>query len=931
MKKICLLILTFCLLSNTSFQAQNLKNNVFFVAPGGKDSYPGTKKKPLATIQTAVNLLLPGDSLLILDGVYRETVTFPRSGTREKPITILATRGARVLVSGCDPLETGWTRYKNNIWKVPMPWTLGLGRNQVFCDGRIMIEARYPNKPDPGLEMYVADLSPLWPTFGEFSISDPVNKPGRVVSKLLDGDPPDHWKGAIYYGIHFEGWSSQSGVIESSESGAINVGERTGQWWFASKENYWQKHEEGRGMIVDHMNALDQPGEWHYLDGFLYFIPPSGTTPKKVDVKRRQIAFDLSGREYIRIAGINVQGASARLDNSAYCVFDRCNFDYISHFTRFFNMDEVERGQNTIKTGETGIFCSGHDNSFLNCSIRHSAGAGIFIRGYHHTIHNCLIDEVCYTSHYFKAITDARSDYPEYSYFRVGGHVITYNTLSNSGRHFFGMFGEGNTKSSRDRGPIDNMATLFAHNHLYNGMLETRDAGFVTGYYCSGGTLNGLRTRIDYNVMHDNYDLFGMRLTALGMVYLDAGTSDVEVNNNLFWASPGSLQIPLWFNTCCVNVSEKDNVFHPQFTRTSATLNPADFPGQKPFRFGHDFTNPPPLAKWPPLKDLQLDINLSASHSGNLQQLKDGDWFGLGRVNFDENWQSALLKFTSDVMEINTSDRAARSGKRHIKVTDPLVMEAIVNEGSQDQIKTQWTFIRNVNDGSWVKFSQMPLGEGYRRFRVVYGNDSAEPRWMEVRLDSLSGPLIGSISLPRTDIPRVYGSPDNPTPYYIQIYSQAICEIPESATGTRDVFLVFHAKDGKTVGEFEYFRFEQYRGEIPLQKNEVKLELRAGSKDGVKLGEFYPHFTGGIRNFRDFVAKLEPVHGTQELFLVVRSSVSGPIGSLESLGLEKSDAVSELNGIGDPPLMKGGKMVLPQPTHLPRSRPGDKYIGKKPW
>ena len=77
-----------------------------------------------------------------------------------------------------------------------MPWTLGTGRNQVFCDGEVLMEARFPNQPAPGLEMPVAGLSKLWPTFGEFAIPDPVQQPQRVVSKLLDGQPADYWQGA---------------------------------------------------------------------------------------------------------------------------------------------------------------------------------------------------------------------------------------------------------------------------------------------------------------------------------------------------------------------------------------------------------------------------------------------------------------------------------------------------------------------------------------------------------------------------------------------------------------------------------------------------------------------------------------------------------------------------------------------------------------
>lgn len=150
--------------------------------------------------QTAVNRLRPGDTLLLCQGTYCETVTFLRSGKPGRPIPLQPYRKEKVILSGYEPV-TGWTLHnaQKSIWKAPMPWTLGLGRNQVFANGEVYIEARHPNRPAPGLEMYVSDLSPPWPTFGEFAIPKETveEQPGRIVSKLLEGQPEDYWKGAI--------------------------------------------------------------------------------------------------------------------------------------------------------------------------------------------------------------------------------------------------------------------------------------------------------------------------------------------------------------------------------------------------------------------------------------------------------------------------------------------------------------------------------------------------------------------------------------------------------------------------------------------------------------------------------------------------------------------------------------------------------------
>ena len=256
----------------------------YHVAPHGSDANRGTEAQPFATLQRAVEQLKAGDTLLIHGGVYRETVRIPRSGHPGAPITLRPYRGQTVIISGCDPI-TGWTRNGDGTWDAPMPWTLGTGRNQVFADEQVLIEARHPNTATPGLEMYVDGLSPLWPTFAKFSIPQEtrVDQPGRIVSDLLAGQPDDYWKGALYYGIHYEGWAAQTGVIESSRDGEIMVGDRTRGWWFGSAYGggYPAAHEEGRGMIVGHRHALDQPGEWHWQNDRLLLIPVAGQEPRE--------------------------------------------------------------------------------------------------------------------------------------------------------------------------------------------------------------------------------------------------------------------------------------------------------------------------------------------------------------------------------------------------------------------------------------------------------------------------------------------------------------------------------------------------------------------------------------------------------------------------------------------------------------------------
>ncbi len=888
------------------------------VSTRGSDANAGTRAgTALQTIQAAVDQAMPGDTVVVHAGTYRETVAFSRNGTAKAPITIKPYRQGRVIISGCDPVS-GWTLHdpKKNIWRAPMPWTLGVGRNQVFADGKALIEARYPNMPGPKLGMYVSDLSPLWPTFGEFSIPAETaqSQPGRIVSKLLEGTPDNHWQGAIYYGIHYEGWCAQTGIIESSRAGEIQVGDRTQGWWFPLSAKY--QSEEGRGMIVGHLNALDQPGEWFWQDNVLYLIPLSAGPPEKIEAKRRQLAFDLSDRQFITLRNLEVCAASMRMADAQYCAIDSCRFSYISHFMHHYAAGVLDKTRDTINSGETGIFVSGRDNTFANCELRYSAGAGLHLRGYRQTVHNSLIDEVNYTSHYLNAITQAVAEYTTHENFLQGGHVITYNTMRNAGRHFFNFNGNASSTHSRDQGPQDYLAVLFAHNHLYNGMLTSKDAGFMTGYFTSGGTLHGLNSQVAYNVMHDCYDRAGMKWQQLGIIYLDAGTSNVDVHHNLLWAAPGSLPYGLHFNTACVDSSEADNRFYKEFTRTCAELEPDDFPDARPFRFGHDFAHPPAIPAWPPVKTQTLEITLPDAPTG-----KNGDSLNLGEIDFDNHWDAIIMQFAGTDKGMN-ANRAARGKPRHHHATDPLVLDVLSRDDGAATIKKQWSFIYNVQNTNWISFKQVPLGEGYRRFRVVYGNVNAGIRSVSVHLDKVDGPEVARVGLEQTD--RNRGS-------YVQLYSQATAELDASATGNRDVYLVFHAADDLPVGEFTYFRFEQYRGQIPLQPGEVKFELRLDRPDGEKIGELYPRDTGGADRYRDLVARLEPVSGKRHLFLHVRSALDKTAGRIQGFTLAGPSGPLDLAaiGVGAAPRRSWrglGRMILPKPTHQPCAKPAHEYL-----
>jgi hypothetical protein len=69
-----------------------------YVAPGGDDGNAGTDPAhPLRTIQRAADLALAGDLVSIAPGVYRESVSVPRSGTAVAPIVFRGSAPGAIL------------------------------------------------------------------------------------------------------------------------------------------------------------------------------------------------------------------------------------------------------------------------------------------------------------------------------------------------------------------------------------------------------------------------------------------------------------------------------------------------------------------------------------------------------------------------------------------------------------------------------------------------------------------------------------------------------------------------------------------------------------------------------------------------------------------------------------------------------------------
>lgn len=119
------------------------------VATNGNDSAPGTLTQPLRTVQRAVDLANPGDTIAVRAGTYALTdnITIATSGTSSQPISLGAYQGERVVIDGeqlaashtpvggsIPRAERGAIHQEASYWRIS-DLEIVNGPYGVYCDG----------------------------------------------------------------------------------------------------------------------------------------------------------------------------------------------------------------------------------------------------------------------------------------------------------------------------------------------------------------------------------------------------------------------------------------------------------------------------------------------------------------------------------------------------------------------------------------------------------------------------------------------------------------------------------------------------------------------------------------------------------------------------------------------------------------------------
>ncbi|SDC05420.1 Right handed beta helix region [Paenibacillus sp. UNCCL117] len=463
------------------YELVSASSSVYYVSVSGSDSTgDGSEANPWRTVQKAADSMAPGDICFIREGVYRETVTPVQSGTAEAPITFRSYPGETVVISGADPL-VGWTEdtvAPGAIFKAPMAWSLGAG-NQLFINGEMAEEARWPNNTGTRLEPTLAVMS----AGSNTSLTDPLI-PANV-----------DWVGGTVWFAGGAAWVGQDSVITGFNPA---TGVLTYTSARASNTNYDARV--GNSYFLSGVKgALDADKEWWYdsANQELYLQPPAGAavTSLLVEAKKRLYGFDVSGKSHIRIEGIDLFAASIKTDDQTkHLLIDDMKASYISHNSR--------NPQSSPNDSNNGLTLRGEYNEIRNSELAYSSGSLLNVKGAHHKIVNNYMHDGNYAGTWNGLISAAGRE-----------HYIGYNTL---------------TRSGRDVMKLDNPDQMIVeHNDLSYGGLVTYDSGLI---YTAGD--DARRSEIRYNTLHDMYTHLGMG------IYTDNQSSNFIIHHNVIWNVP---------------------------------------------------------------------------------------------------------------------------------------------------------------------------------------------------------------------------------------------------------------------------------------------------------------------------------------------------------------------------------------------------------
>jgi parallel beta-helix repeat protein len=493
--------------------------------PAASDDNPGTAEEPFLTIGKAMSTILPGDSVVVKSGIYRERMIPSASGTSDNPITITAQPGQRVVIAGSEEL-TGWTQ---------LP--VGMARGNPHYPNIYYVELDF----EPGrLDENSARMEQAkTPNTGWWVVETGSDDTHVVDTVNLTHADPGYWVGAeMYYRDMRPAIEHRVNVVGYDPATSTVTVDGSLSWFDGEGDEAIENPPQpgiDRYQMFNKLEFLDVPGEWVIEDigGGMFRLYVWPTTSGDANGELYEVTTET--------------GSLISLGTRSHLVIDGFEVRHTSGYARAINV-----------SGSSDITLQNliaHDNEYMGFAVTDSEriivrnslsfqngyglaiGSSTDIAVYENNVHNNTVDGIVISYDAYNIYIERNYvhdhvlyGHPDNLQFHHGVYNIWFedNAIINSGQSCMMEEGHG----------VHFINNIVAGSSAY--MLHTGQP--VTGLDLQGNTL-----------AFSGYGLIGIRDTTVGLTFDNniyyhghpkvmwgAGTvNNYTADHNLFYQGPG--------------------------------------------------------------------------------------------------------------------------------------------------------------------------------------------------------------------------------------------------------------------------------------------------------------------------------------------------------------------------------------------------------
>jgi len=533
-KYFCLsiLLLSIC---NTVFP------NNYYVSPTGSNSNAGTLTNPFQTISYAYSKAVAGDIINLRAGTYRETVALVgKSGTYGKPITLTSYNAENAILSGLDVQSLSWSSNSGitNVWVASYT---GSAFEQLFCDGKPMLEARWPNVPK--------DANGDWNFFSPdvWAAVDATGNSYGTVSDThlaLTGWNITGARAVLNVSHQFYCW------MRTITSHTASTGVFTYPTDLGASVSVTDNYNDDRYYLVGHKQFLDSPGEWYNdtINQQLYYYPINAKNPNTsiIEIKSHNFGFTADqNSNYLTINGITFWGTAfsfgKSVDARSKNITIQNNQVLYSSCTDYLLLPSTEP---KVKYDDNYPVINTDTAKVINNTFAYGALQAVLVSGFASLVENNVFHDFDISSSLAYPMVEVSRNWAYYVG-KGGNSIVRNNTFYNSGGIHLSVGQAGNDVSM---------------NKCYNafracwGGNKDHSAIYTNTIYCDG-------TRIHHNWIYDSKAGTPPLPWGGGMAIRgDDETAGLTIDHNVAW-NIGSTGIELK-NPASPTINQANKVYN---------------------------------------------------------------------------------------------------------------------------------------------------------------------------------------------------------------------------------------------------------------------------------------------------------------------------------------------------------------------------------